>query len=319
MKTAFRSKYGGAEVLSVKEVDIPTPKENEVLIKVHATTVNRSDCHILTGKPFPMRLFTGLSKPKSSTTGTDFAGQIHAVGKNVTAFTIGDRLMGFRGIVPIASHAQYMLLTESTAARITVPIPDRLQYHEAAACLEGAFYAAGNTLLDLKRGQNAMVYGATGAIGTAYLQYLKYYGVDTTAVCRSEHTELVRSLGAKKVIDYIKEDFTKDTERYDYVFDAVGKSSFAKCKHLLKPKGIYTSAGGAENLLLVLITPLFGGRKVVFKTFNIRTGLQFIHKMIEQQILKPVIDRIYSLDQIAEAFTYVTSGQKVGNVVIKME
>ena len=319
MKTAFRSTYGGPEIVTIKEVPVPVPKENEVLIKVHATTVNRSDCHILTGKPFPMRLFTGLFKPKSSATGTDFAGQVEATGKNVSSFKIGDRLMGFRGILPIKSHAEYMLLTENTASKITISIPSHLQYHEAAACLEGAFYAAGNTLLNLKSGQNAMVYGATGAIGTAYLQYLKYYGIHTTAVCKIENAELVKSLGAEKIIDYTNEDFTKDDERYDYVFDAVGKSSFAKCKHLLKPKGIYTSAGGAENLLLVLITPLFGGRKVVFKTFNVRTGLQFIHKMIEQQTLKPVIDRIYSLDQIGEAFTYVSTGQKVGNVVIKME
>jgi len=321
MKVSFRTKYGPPEVLGIKETEIPIVKDDEVLIKVYAATVNRSDCHILTGKPRIMRLFTGLLKPKLSTTGTDFAGQVETTGKNVTSFKTGDKLMGFSGgLFGISSHAQYIVLPEAKAIKITVPIPGNLKYEEAAACLEGAFYAAGNTLLNPTAGQKALVYGATGAIGSSYVQFLKYYGVYITAVCRGEHADLVKSLGADKVIDYTKEDFSKDTDRYDFVFDAVGKSSFAKCKPLLKKKGIFTSSGGAENLLLVFITPLFGGKKVVFKSYgSIKAGLSFVKKLIDEGHFKPLIDRQYPLDKIAEAFAYVISGQKIGNVIITMD
>ena len=321
MKVAFRSKYGSPEVLSIKEVAIPIPKDDEVLIKVYATTVNRSDCHLLKGKPLLLRLFTGLFKPKLSTTGTDFAGQIEATGKNVTAFKTGDKVMGFGGgLLGIASHAQYLLLPETKAIKITVNIPANLNYDEAAASLEGAFYAGGISFMNPKPGQKVLVYGATGAIGSSYVQFLKFYGVYITAVCRGEHSELIRSLGADKVIDYTKEDFTKDTERYDLVLDAVGKSSFFKCKPLLKKKGIYMSSGGAENLFFVFFTPLLGGKKVVFKSFKrIKPGLDFIKVMIERGSFRPVIDRNYPIDKIAEAFTYVATGQKKGNVIITMD
>ena len=321
MKAAFRVKYGSPEVLSIKEVEIPTPKDNEVLIRVYAATVNRSDCHILTGKPLLMRLFTGLFKPKLSITGTDFAGQIEATGKNVTSFKTGDKVMGFGGgLIGIESHAQYLLLPETKAIKAIVNIPEKLTFEEAAACLEGAFYAGGITFLNPKAGQKALIYGATGAIGSSYIQFLKFYGVYITAVCRGEHSELVRSLGADKVIDYTKNDFTKDTERYDFVLDAVGKSSFARCKSLLKKNGIYMSSGGAENLLLIPLTSLLGGKKVMFKSFkSIKEGLSFIKELIEKGNFRPVIDRTYPLDKIAEAFTYVVSGQKKGNVIITMD
>ena len=318
MKTAFRSAYGSEKVLSIKEVEIPTPGDSDVLIKVHATTVNRSDIHVLTGKPCPMQLLTGMFKPRLSTTGSDFAGEVVAVGKTVTAFKAGDRIMGFRGF-GIGSHVQYLLLPEAKAIRVSVNIPDGLSYEEAAACIEGAFYAAGISFLKLEPGQKALVNGATGAIGTSYVQILRSYGVSVTAVCRGEHSELVRSLGADKVIDYTKDDFTKDADRYDFVLDAVGKTSFLRCKRLLKKHGIYASSGGAENILLNFITPLFGGKKVVFKTFrSITAGLNFIKGLIEKGSFRAVIDRKYPLDNIADAFKYVASGQKVGNVVITM-
>ena len=208
-RSAVRSKYGSAEVLSIKELETPTPTDNEILIKIYAATVNRSDCHLLTGKPLLMRLFTGLSKPKLSITGTDFAGQIEATGKNVTSFKTGDKVMGFGGgLIGIESHAQYLLLPETKAIKAIVNIPEKLTFEEAAACLEGAFYAGGITFLNPKAGQKALIYGATGAIGSSYIQFLKFYGVYITAVCRGEHSELVRSLGADKVIDYTKNDFT---------------------------------------------------------------------------------------------------------------
>jgi NADPH:quinone reductase-like Zn-dependent oxidoreductase len=322
MKIAFRAKYGPPEVLSIKEVEMPSPKDDELLIKVYAATVNRSDYHILTGRPFFMRLFIGLFKPKLSTTGTDFAGQIEAVGKDVTSFNIGDRVMGFDGgLFGIQSHAQYTLLPETKAIKMMVIIPGNLNYEEAAACLEGAFYAAAQVNpLNPKRGQKALVYGATGAIGSSYVQFLRYYGVYTTAVCRVENTELVTSLGADKVIDYTREDFTKDTERYDFVFDAVGKSNFFKCKKLLKKKGGYTSSGGGLNLLLLMITPLLGGRRVFFSfPKGLAAELTFIKGLIEKGSFRPVIDRMYPLEKIVEAYRYVASGQKLGNVIIKMD
>ena len=200
-------------------------------------------------------------------------------------------------------------------------MPVNLAYDEAAACLEGAFYASSGIMgLKPTAGQKALVYGATGAIGSAYVQFLKYYGVYITAVCSAENTELVRSLGADKVIDYKKDDFTKDSERYDFIFDAVGKSSFIKCKKLLKKKGVYTSSGGAINLLWIFITPLFGGKRVVFsipKSFQ--AVLNFIKDLVEKGNFKPVIDRKYPLEKIAEAYKYVASGQKIGNVIITMD
>ncbi len=320
MKAAVRSKYGLPGDLSIKELDIPTPKDDEVLIRVHATTVNRSDCHVLSGRPFFMRFFTGLFKPRSSIIGTDFAGEIAAVGSRVQSFKAGDKIMGFGGVFGCGSHAQYFTLPETKAVKAIVTMPDNITYDQAAACLEGAFYAAsGINELKLKAGQKALVYGATGAIGSSYVQFLRNEGVYITAVCSSENAELIRSLGADKVIDYKREDFTKDNERYDFVFDAIGKSSFVKCKRLLKKKGIYTSSNGLINILWVFITPLFGGKKVVFSPpKSITEGLNFIKSLIEKGSFKPVIDRKYPLDKITEAYKYVATGQKIGNVIITM-
>jgi NADPH:quinone reductase-like Zn-dependent oxidoreductase len=321
MKAAVRSTYGLPGDLCVKQLDIPTPKEDEVLIRVHATTVNRTDCHVLSGRPLLMRLFTGLFKPRASIIGSDFAGEIEAVGPTVQSFKAGDKVMGFGGGFGCGSHTQYFTLPEEKATKVMTYMPPNITYDEAAACLEGAVYAAAQiNPLKPKHGQKALVYGATGAIGSSYVQFLKYYGVYTTAVCRGENKELVSSLGADKVIDYTKQDFTNDSERYDFVFDAVGKSSFFKCKKLLKEKGGYTSSGGWINLFLLLITPLLGGRKVFFFfTSRITTELKFIKGLIEKGNFRPVIDRKYPIDKIVEAYQYVATGQKIGNVIITMD
>ena len=321
MKAAVRSKYGSPEVLSIKELDIPTPKDDEVLIRVHASTVNRSDCHVLTGKPFLMRLFTGLSKPKRSIIGTDFVGQIEAVGSTVSSFKVGDKLMGFGGGFGTGSQAQYRVLPETKATKITVTLPNNLSYDEAAACLEGSFYAASYiNHMKIIAGQKALVYGATGAIGSAYVQILKYYGVYVTAVCGGENSALIRSLGADKIIDYKTEDFTKDNEQYDYVFDAIGRSSFAKCKRLLKKEGMFIPSNGLENIFLAPITGLLGGKKVAFIAPAYRNAtLIFIKDLVEKGKFKPVIDRKYPLDKIAEAYIYVLTGEKIGNVIITMD
>lgn len=320
MKAAVRSKYGLPGDLTIKELDIPTPKDDEVLIRVHACTVNRSDCHVLSGKPFFMRLFTGLFTPRAAIIGSDFTGEIAATGSGVRSFKTGEKIMGFGGALGCGSHAQYFILPEKKAIKVIVPMPANITYDEAAACLEGAFYASWIMRLKPTAGQKALVYGATGAIGSSYVQFLKYYGVYVTAVCGAENTELVRSLGANKIIDYKNNDFTKDDEQYDFVLDGVGKTTFTKCKKLLKKKGIFSSSNGTINLLWVLITPLFGGKKVAFPGgTTIAAGLHFIKDLVEKGSFKPVIDRKYPLDKIAEAYKYVATGQKIGNVVITMD
>lgn len=316
MKAAVRSKYGPPDVLSICEIYKPTPKDDELLIRLYAASANRSDLHVLTGRPFLMRLFTGLFKPNLTITGSDFAGQVEATGSAVKSFKVGDKVMGFSGGFGIGSHAAYITFSET---KRIVTMPGNITYEQAAACLEGTYYAAmGIIQLKPKAGQKALVYGATGAIGTAYVQFLKYFGVYVTAVCGGENSELVRSLGADKIIDYKTQDFTKDDERYDFVFDAVGKSSFAKCKRLMKKNGVYAPSGGAENLLLVLINPLLGGKKVLFPR-DAKGNLTFIKELVEKGSFRPVIDRIYPLEKIVEAFTYVASGQKIGNVIIRMD
>jgi len=316
MKAAVRSRYGSPEVLRLKEVEIPTPTDNELLIRVHASTVSRTDCHILTGMPFMMRFFTGLFKPRLAVTGTDFAGQIEATGKHVKSFRVGDKVMGF-DFLGLRSHAQYLVLPQTKEIIMT---PHNISYDQAAACIEGAFYAL-NVIdkMNPKAGQTALVNGATGAIGSSMVQFFKFYGTSVTAVCDRQNSELVRSIGADKIIDYKKEDFTKDKERYDFVFDAVNKSTFGQCKPLLKKRGIYSSSGG-PNPLLLLATSLLGGKKVIFAPpKNLRAGLSFIKDMVEKGSFRPVIDRKYPIDKIAEAYSYVATGQKIGNVIITMD
>lgn len=319
MKAVVCFKYGSPEALSIKEFDIPIPKDNELLVRVRATTVNRTDCGLLWGKPLILRLFTGLSKPKTTITGTDFAGQTEAVGNNVTTFKVGDKVMGFDGMMGLRSHAEYLTIPESKA----IKMPGNITYQQAAACMEGALYAI--TPINRtkpKPGQKALVNGATGAIGSAIVQFLRYYGVYITAVCGTENIALVKSLGANKIIDYKTSDFTKDTEKYDFVFDAVSKSTFAKCKPLLTKNGIYIPSDlgpWAQNPFLVFITGISGGKKVIFPLpKDYRACMDFIIDLVEKGKFRPVIDRIYMLNKIADAYTYVATGQKTGNVIITM-
>jgi NADPH:quinone reductase-like Zn-dependent oxidoreductase len=316
MKAAFRSRYGGSEVLTIKEVEKPSPKANEVLIKIHAATVSRTDCHVLWGLPLFMRLFTGLFKPKLAITGTDFAGEIEETGKNVNSWKSGDKVMGFE-FFGLRSHAEYIAVPESTEM---VAVPANLTWEESAACVEGAFYAL-NVVHQMKPRphQSALVAGATGAIGSAAVQLFKHYGVHVTATCRGEHGDLVKTLGADRIIDYTKEDFTKDAHRYDFVLDAVGTTTFGKCKGLLKDKGLYASSGGPD-LFMVLFTRIFGGKKFIFSPpKNLRACLTFTKQLAEQGKFKPVIDKTVPLEKIAEAFEYVGAGQKVGNVVVRLD
>jgi NADPH:quinone reductase-like Zn-dependent oxidoreductase len=266
------------------------------------------------------RFFTGLFKPRYATTGTDFAGQIEQVGKKVTSFKVGNRVWGFNDH-GMPSHAEYIVLTADSNIAM---MPDSWDYTQIVACGEGAHYARNFiNKVELKAGQNAVVNGATGGIGSALVQMLTHFGIQVTAVCGTPHLDLVKSLGAVKLYDYWKEDFTHDTEKYDYVLDAVGKSSFGKCKPLLKPKGIYISSElgeHSENLYLPMTTWFSKGQKVIFPMpMDIKKSLAFMTKLIELGHFKPVMDRIYPLEDIAEAFRYVLSGQKIGNVVISMD
>jgi NADPH:quinone reductase-like Zn-dependent oxidoreductase len=323
MKAMVYEKYGPPDVLKLKEVNKPTPKENEVLIKVHATSVNRTDCATIRAIPFFARLVTGLFKPKKNTPGTEFAGEIEAVGKNVSTYKVGDKVFGFDDS-GLESHAQFMTISEDKA----ITIPKNITYEQAAVSTEGAHYAYNFIKkVNLKSGQKVLVNGATGAIGSAAVQLLKYFEVNVTATCNTKNIELVKSLGAERVIDYTKEDFTKDNEKYDTVFDTVGKSSFFKCKRLLQPGGVYISSDlgyMAQNIFLPLITPIIkpmiGNKKTVSPIpTDIRGSLVLIKKLIEQGKFKAVIDRCYPLEQIVDAFKYVEKGQKTGNVVITVE
>jgi NADPH:quinone reductase-like Zn-dependent oxidoreductase len=320
MKAIICTKYGSPDFLQLREVEKPEPGDNEVLIKIHATTVNRTDCAYIRAKPFFARFFTGLFKPKRQIPGTDFAGKVEAVGKNVSSFKINNKVFGFEDLGS-GSHAQYKTISEDKALTI---IPDNITYEQAAASIEGAFYAYNFiNKVNIKRGQKILVNGATGAIGSAAVQLLKHFGADITAVCKGKDKELVKSLGADKVIDYIKEDFTKSDQTYSFVFDTVGKSSFAKCRPLLEPGGVYISSElgfMAQNIFLALLKPIIGKKKVIFPLpVDCKGSLLLIKKLIEKNEFKAVIDRKYPLEQIVEAFKYVETGQKIGNVVITVE
>jgi len=323
MKAFVYTKYGPPDVLQLKEVEKPIPKDDEVLIKIHATTVNRTDCATIRAIPFFARLVTGIFKPKKEIPGTEFAGKIEEIGKNVTYFKVGEKVFGFDD-QGSGSHAQYMTMSENKA----FTIPKNITYEQAAASTEGAHYAYNFiNKVNIKSGQKVLVNGATGAIGSAAVQLLKYFEVHVTAVCATKNIELVKSLGANTVIDYTKENFTKDDQKYNFVFDAVGKSSFFKCKHLLQPGGVYISSDlgyMAQNIFLPLITPiikpLIGNKRTVFPIpTDIRGSIFLIKKLIEQGKFKAVIDRKYPLEQIVEAYRYVEKGQKTGNVVITVE
>jgi len=323
VKAVVYTQYGSPDVLQLKEIEKPVPKNNEVLVKIHATTVNRTDCATIRAKPFFMRLVTGLFKPEKQTPGTEFSGQIESTGKSVSSLKAGDKVFGFDD-QGSESQAQYLAIKEDKV----MTMPENISYEQAAASSEGAHYAYNFiNKVDLKKGQNVLVNGATGAIGSAAVQLLKYFDVNVTAVCSTKNIELVKSLGADKVIDYTKEDFTKEKQIYDYVFDAVGKSSFFESKQLLQPGGVYISSDlgyMAQNIFLPLLTsiikPLTGNRRSVFPTpVDIMGSLLLIKKLIEEEKFKAVIDRTYPLEQIVEAYRYVEKGQKTGNVVITLE
>ena len=319
MRAIVHTRYGPPEVAQLKEVAKPKPKDNEVLIKIQATTVNRTDSALRSAAYFINRLISGLFGPRNKILGNEFAGDIEAIGKNVTLFTPGEKVFGYNDKT-FGAHAEYMTLAE-TGALATMPA--NFTYAESAPICEGAHYALCDIrAAKVKSGQRVLVNGATGAIGSAAVQLLKYFRAHITAVCDTKHIRLVQSLGADTVIDYTQTDFTTMDHRFDFIYDAVGKSSFGKCKPLLTPRGIYKSTelgNNSENIFLALSTPLRGGKKVLFPipTIN-KEDVIFLKGLAERGEFKPVVDRHYALEQIVEAYRYVETGQKIGNVVIAL-
>lgn len=319
MKAVVYKKYGRPEVAQLQEVEKPTPGNKEILIKVIASSVNRTDSGFRSAEYFISRFWSGLFKPKYPILGCEFAGIVEQIGPLVRHFNVGDKVFGFSDKT-FGGHAEYTVKSEDDAIAL---MPENASFEMAATATEGSHYA----LCDIRAakvtaGQNVMVYGATGAIGSAAVQLLKHFGATVTAVCNTKNVELIRSLGPDFVIDYQTEDFTQCKEKFDFIFDAVGKSSFGKCKPLLTPKGIYISTElgkNGENIFYALFTTLLRGKTVMFPIPSIqKSDVEFIKTLMESGEFKPLIDRTYRLEEITEAYTYVESGQKTGNVVLRV-
>ena len=319
MKAVVHTRYGPPEVAELKAVKKPVPLNNELLVKVFASTVNRTDSGFRSAQYFISRFFSGLFKPKYTILGCEFAGIIEAIGNDVTQFEMGDKVFGYND-KSFGSHAEYLTIAEDEAV---ATMPDGISFERAAPITEGAHYALCDiNAAKVKKGQDVLVNGATGAIGSAAVQLLKHIGANITAVCHTKDLILVKSLGADVVIDYTQTDFTTLNNTFDFVFDAVGKSSFAACKPLLKDKGIYISTElgkHSANVFLAITTRFFSNKKVLFPLpVSNKAQLIFLKELVVIGAYLPVIDRVYALDEIVEAYRYVETGMKTGNVVIKI-
>ena len=322
MKAAYNPKYGPPEDLQIREVDKPTPGDHELLVQVHASGVNRTDCGFLRAKPFVTRFFSGLLKPKNPINGCEFSGKVVQVGKQVTLFKTGDKVFGYDD-VNWGGHGQYKVINQSKSVTL---MPKNIDYQHAGGCLEGAHYALNYVRVLQGLGVNSvLVHGATGAIGSAAVQLLKQAGIRVVATSTTKNLGMVTSLGVDKVIDWQTQDFTKTKEQFDAVFDAVGKSSFKACRPLLKPGGVYiaTELGPyGQNPLLGLVSPIFKlleAKRVLFPIpKNDKEIIEFLRDRIADGSFRPVLDKTYPLEQIVKAYKYVESGQKTGNVVVDL-
>lgn len=317
MKAIVYSSYGSPDVLQLLEVVKPAPENNEVLIKIYATSVTSGDCRMRKADPFAVRFFNGLIKPKKITIlGNELAGEIEETGKNVKLFKKGDRVFGQAGM-SLGANAEYICLSEDAALVIK---PANITYEEAATIPFG-----GNTALhflrkgNIKKNQKVLIYGASGSLGTAAVQLAKNFGTEVTGVCSTANVELVKSLGADEVIDYSKDDFTKNGQTYDIIFDTTGKSPFSGCIKSLKQKGIYLRAVhmSISSIMRGLWASITSSKKVIGGVATeLKSNLLFLKDLIEMGYLKPVIDKSYPLEKIADAHRYVDKGHKKGNVAI---
>ena len=325
MRAVVYDTYGPPEVLRLEDVERPVPKGDEVLVKVRATTVNRSDVHIREANrsgglavTLLSRMVSGLRAPRQRILGSEFAGEVVAAGAAVKEFAVGDRVFGSTGL-RFGAHAEFMCVRES--ARIA-HMPAGMSFEEAAPICDGAL----NALMclkqaDLRKGRRILIYGASGAIGTAGVQLARYYDADVTAVCSTKNLELVKSLGADRVIDYTREDFTKNGQTYHVIFDAVGKHSFKRSRDSLEPGGVFLPTDGAVNLALALWPSRAGAKRVVFQIPPRQTkqDVLFIKELVEAGKFRPLIDRTYSLEDVIEATRYVETQHKTGNVVLTLD
>ncbi len=317
MRAAVQDTYGGPDVVRVEEIPIPRDGKGEVLVQVHATSVNRTDCGFRAAAPPIVRLFAGLRRPKAKTLGNEFAGVVSQIGPGVTRLAVGDRIFGYiEG--RWGAHAEWVVVGEDDPI---APIPAGITFHQAAAGTEGSHYCLAYLRAgDVGPGTDLMVFGATGAIGSAAVQIAKHLGATVTAVCATDHLELVAGLGADRVVDYTAGDFTADDQRYDVVLDSVGKSTYAACRKLLRPRGLYMSSElgpHGQNPILALTTRFGRGTRVKFPIPKVdRAMIEYLADLMAQGAFTPVIDTTYPLEEIVDAYRYVETGQKIGNVVI---
>ena len=320
MRAVVHDRYGPPDVLRVDEVERPVPEDDQVLVRVHATTVTRTDCAIRAAHPFPWRFFAGLLRPRRKILGIELAGEVEAVGAAVREFKVGDHVFG-GSAGRFGAHAEYICMRESAPLAHK---PAAMSFEEAAAVCDGVVQALGCLrTAGLRPGQRILVFGASGSVGTAAVQLAKYYDAHVTAVCNTKNVELVRSLGADEVVDYLQEDYTRNGETYDVIVDAVGKHSFGQCRRSLKPGGVFvpTELGRlmVENLLLTPLTKRVGDRRVKFGIAKYsKQDVLFLKSLIEEGRYRAVIDRSYPLEDVVEATRYVETQQKTGNVVLTL-
>lgn len=320
MRAMVQTSYGTPEVFVLQETEKPKPGDKEILIRIQAAKVGPSDCAFRKGNPFMIKLLYGLSRPKFEVGGTEIAGVIEKVGKKVKHFKPGDRILGM-SVKNFGAYAEYKCLSEDSPLAF---IPDNITFDEAVAVCDGG--ATALTFLrdkaHLRKGQKVLIYGASGAVGIYAVQLAKYFGAEVTGVCSGMNEELVRKAGSDFVIDYTKKDFTKGDKVYDVIFDAVGKSSFSACKHMLSEKGKYlTTAPKLSTVMQMMWTSLFNGKRAIFATAGLmqnKTNLKFLMDLTNNGTLNAVIDRRYPLERLPDAHRYVETERKKGNVIIQI-
>jgi NADPH:quinone reductase-like Zn-dependent oxidoreductase len=317
MRAVVFDRYGPPEVLRLEDVERPAPDDDQALVRVRATTVTRTDAGLRSAEFFISRFFTGLLKPKYRTPGMEFAGEVAAIGASVSEFKIGDEVFGVKST---GANAEYVTISESGAV---APKPTDLTFEEAAAVCDGACAALSCLRgIDLGPGRRLAVYGASGSIGTAAVQVAKHFGAHVTAVCGAKNVELVRSLGADEVVDYQREDFTKNGQTYDVVFDAVGKQSFRRCRRSLNPGGVFVTTDPGflwHAPLVALLTRWIGDRRARLGIArDEKPDVLLLKRLLEAGEYRAVIDRTYRLEDVVEATRYVETGQKTGNVVLTL-